>query len=1560
MAGRSLLSPEDVQLEQGQGRSLLDARDLREEEDVLRPSVTIPEKSILESADPNKPIIPTVPSLLSRDDIEPFKRPRSFAGRVQEAMDSGNPADLIKMHIEQVSEAVGKFDAFLADLQKKMPAGPVGGASAIQGIRGLIGLAETAGNFLSFIPAGFASTLAAAARAKEDGLQSFPDTFNTLLESLTYHPKSEAGSAVIDGVVAPVMDWLLNTMPESASEWARESVGSEELALALRVGIPAVVLTGPMVVGRGAVRRRQDSLGEKKEPTLEGEPTRVREPEFSTEGQIDPNRPGRVEPTLDEALNKAGEEIGFAERATMETAGQKSTQPRVDVPDSILSDQVRDAIQAETTTVRLGENLQRYLEQAGPEAAAMAPEIAELAAKVVESGRVRKVSVFGSTLRLGKGMNDVDIMFDLDLRPSRLGKDPERTITRFIEQTPELPGHFGAIDIKGRPVQPFFRVGNRVFVALEGDGIREIGAHFAEPPKIRHRPLSKDEASLLRKADPEGFAANRAVFEIIKSMSSKDVFKELREAAKKDAELSKKLIEGMKERVEKFGFRLGKRAEDGQIITDGPNFRPDVIFWKEHKGRTVTIPFDPKTGRFENPGRAMALIEERIAFSDVSIQALAAQRARGGKRTARERPQAQPQAQPEPPPKAVETPPAEEVTIAEVGTDALNPVGVSRADLIRKNVLPADATFSELQRSLFEVRKKTDEGGRTRRMIRPRHEDIGPFTRFFTGRVVPPRKIARLHNDHPLLKWVADRLSATNRKIEVMADEFLWGTEFGPGKLPFGTARRFFTPQRTNRGGLTQFWRMKTEKQAKVTEAMVRWDREGIEPTREMMEAKGFDPEMIAATESLYKLFERVREYVNSKVGAEVIKKRPGFIPHIFQGDFAVFVNNAKGELVAAPRTNSKRAAKRMLAEAKKQFEPLGYTVNMRPIRTRHGIDIDAVQEVSRLIRGTEEGARIEKRLEQIVMEESFQRFFQERKGVLGYMGTEGGKQGARAFLKAVQAYTEGAIRYGEMLGVTKEVGRALVNKRIGLWYPNAQRVSTWMFEQAIGKASAIEKATQAFAVEMLKRGESFFTDRIDFVNDLTRIMKLYGGNIRYLLANGLQPWLVTPAKLMHLKAAKNLRGSVIKANALASKDFFFPSDEAKAALLEAFKWRTIDPKFLSTDSLFHQAEILGGRPLVVIDILSGRRLAGRVEEYARMMAFLQFYHFLRDAKVPFKEAVEGARYLTDDYMVLYTGTDRPVLFHQLGTIGKSVAVFKTFQFDYLAQQVEYIKTAKQAPSALATFVGAQVFMGGLLGIIAIEQADYLLHKLGYPTLTQILLESGLPEWALWGPPSAALDIDLTTTTAAPGLGVQDLISAPGLEYVGKAVIDGLDYGIKKARGVATPADEMRFLQSIAPTSMQGMIEKYYSRDELVIVPKRGGVGQFRREPKDWIKRYMSGRSLREARIIKGLWAATQMERNRAYDIDALADLGAWHMAKYGDIPDFVFDKALEDFEVRPRDMWQRIRTRFENLSESMLEQFTRLERTAAGRRRAEMLRAMGIDPDDVRQPVEVPEPIEP
>src|SRR5690606_40836225 len=105
----------------------------------------------------------------------------------------------------------------------------------------------------------------------------------------------------------------------------------------------------------------------------------------------------------------------------------------------------------------------------------------------------------------------------------------------------------------------------------------------------------------------------------------------------------------------------------------------------------------------------------------------------------------------------------------------------------------------------------------------------------------------------------------------------------------------------------------------------------------------------ISATESLYKLFERVREYVNSKAGAEVIKKRPGFIPHIFQGDFAVFVNNAKGELVAAPRTNSKRAAKRMLAEAKKQFEPLGYTVNMRPIRTRHGIDIEAVREVSRL-----------------------------------------------------------------------------------------------------------------------------------------------------------------------------------------------------------------------------------------------------------------------------------------------------------------------------------------------------------------------------------------------------------------------------------------------------------------------------------------------------------------------------------------------------------------------------------------------------------------------------------
>jgi len=139
------------------------------------------------------------------------------------------------------------------------------------------------------------------------------------------------------------------------------------------------------------------------------------------------------------------------------------------------------------------------------------------------------------------------------------------------------------------------------------------------------------------------------------------------------------------------------------------------------------------------------------------------------------------------------------------------------------------------------------------------------------------------------------------------------------------------------------------------------------------------------------------------------------------------------------------------------------------------------------------------------------------------------------------------------------------------------------------------------------------------------------------------------------------------------------------------------------------------------------------------------------------------------------------------------------------------------------------------------------------------------------------------------------------------------------------------------------IIEEYYAKDDLTRTPKGGGRGQFRRSTADKVKRMLGGRPLEEARALKAIWQMTMVEKSAKDSIDVLLDTAAWAIENDEDIPDWMYDKANDDFNVSDRDFNRRAENRADKLSEDWLEQWTNFERTRKGQERAEEIEKRGI-----------------
>jgi hypothetical protein len=713
-----------------------------------------------------------------------------------------------------------------------------------------------------------------------------------------------------------------------------------------------------------------------------------------------------------------------------------------------------------------------------------------------------------------------------------------------------------------------------------------------------------------------------------------------------------------------------------------------------------------------------------------------------------------------------------------------------------------------------------------------------------------------------------------------------------------------------------------------------------------------------------------------------------------------------------------------------KQVSEYKFNIVTKDKTREGAVELDALMELYRNDNLKKQMPELYRDLDTLMSEArtktGFKKFALPRQQVDGYLGSElaaknyflSEKLGTKIdrninakmasdFETAVSLYTKGAVTAASRWKTNYNLNN-LLNKKFVVPLPNGGFRTTTLQAEFPNSAKALEAQKQLVYGELPRRkfeevadkigskwfGESGLGKALGGMNRFTLAAKLLFGQARFLISQALQPYHMILPKLIDLKYSGHDKSSIAQTVLQSTKDLVLPSKEVAEAQAYFKKVGVVEPKFLNEamariDSLAPVIELPGslqyrGRKALNTDWLvkglTMQNISSRVEQVSRLNAATQFYNLYRQSGMPKDKAKKHAAYNADKYMVEYTYMEQPGIYGAkgLGTLGRPFGLFKTFQHNYLAQLADYLVKGKQGRGneGAVAFLTSMVLTAGLFGVIGINTAEAILDKLSpiisritgkpMPSLKTAILTGDYPDFIKYGLPSSTLGIDLTSTLAAPGLAVQDLVSVPSLNYFGltlkqarngRGVIPTFFGAVTTSLISQSPEERreawMQFLRDSVPTSLHGAVERYYmgipgpvssywkdwsleKEDENIFKYQaygpvqnvfKKGRGQITRTLQDWRARNLAAYSLKEREVLNLIYATTKFKRELKATQDTIITAGARHLMKDGFVPLYIYSE-LRKLGLGMESIETKIANRAELMNSSFLNRVTKRDKS--------------------------------
>ena len=594
------------------------------------------------------------------------------------------------------------------------------------------------------------------------------------------------------------------------------------------------------------------------------------------------------------------------------------------------------------------------------------------------------------------------------------------------------------------------------------------------------------------------------------------------------------------------------------------------------------------------------------------------------------------------------------------------------------------------------------------------------------------------------------------------------------------------------------------------------------------------------------------------------------------------------------------------------------------------------------------------------------------REGARGFAGDlEANTNSLKYYLKGHRDYGTGAHKAATFMefkskwldSLYSETGRQLREH-----FPKQLKVAEMYLDNAMGRNPSV-LAKKADTVIDLTIGALdkipgmrlvLGKDPIQRINTLTFYKTLLLWTFRFMKAQVIQPWQVVIPKLEALKMDYGIKGNTSEALLKGSWEVIMARDPqfikaldiaAEQKVLDQLwmkEFRDIEGEVIKTkgEQLFSTTK----------DAASGYTIAGKLERFSRAQSFAFMYYFLksanRDKQVGWEAMVKEAGELTNNLMVQYDYRNRAALYGNqgLGKAGPLVGLFKTFMHNYFGKTVEYARTwargaAEEGGGIKALNKGyanpliyhfvSQIMTAGLFGLMAADQIDWIIDSVNdifvkngkdpvLPTYSEMILQADLPMTAKFGLPSALVGGDLSSTLAAPGVGLQDIFSSPSLSFFfglrennhSGLIAEGIHLTTKKIAGTLNDGDIYKYLKIISPAIVQGEIDRrwgvtgtskagisyariwgledphkalihdplnavYYEKVKdkyLLKDPYKGMIAKINRDAAGFRMKYLGGKSFEESLVLKTLWASTKLDNKTKTKVSVYVNSAAMEL----------------------------------------------------------------------------------
>lgn len=667
---------------------------------------------------------------------------------------------------------------------------------------------------------------------------------------------------------------------------------------------------------------------------------------------------------------------------------------------------------------------------------------------------------------------------------------------------------------------------------------------------------------------------------------------------------------------------------------------------------------------------------------------------------------------------------------------------------------------------------------------------------------------AKFLGDYPVAKYGVDLVGNYNMQVTYMTKLLLENPAafktLGTTDKVKGFSPLKYTELKPSEGlGLTAWEKLPLNSQAKVVEVMstldaeytlyrklpkeerakdTRFDSKSGEATPQYLDTFGLNKAELNAKNDIQKSFDALQKFYNQNVvnyglNLSKINRRPNYFPRIYLGEYKVYVNNTKGDLLGIYGADNLRQAnnirKKLLSEGEIELiegsgvflQPKDLVINIRSKQQSQVKDISAevFQDVMNLVVRNKSNKKAIDALDKAVSQVYLQRGFNVRKmkrtgkQVAGYLGTFGStSKRVKDFKEAVTTYISGGVQSALRIKLSHEfnafyntpIGKGLQGRRgektIGQLYPEDFKFADMYKNNAIGipinkVVEVIRKSPEGAAIEASV--SKWYGKTADIANTLF----LLALNSRFIMLQGIQPLQMLPHKLAGMSVEMK-GGTMADATAHAYhslalgmmrtlKPTEFNIQLAKSAVRQDVITEAMIKEFMG-ETYLSQGKIntrLAGRK--ALNYINGKIPVGFMEKFTRLQAVNVIGEHMLSLGYSKEFIIREAPYLANQRMTEYHAYNRPMVFNLLGAISRPVGLFKTYAQNWWGQMHEAVQKAefkqltigkqklpvpipKGQTTQLANFIASQAFFGGLKGVVGVTFVDALIKGFNATGLT--------------------------------------------------------------------------------------------------------------------------------------------------------------------------------------------------------------------------------------------------